>query len=522
MKFKNIIFCFSLLVTGVFADKNLQSVRGSIRDISGLSLAKNKDGFTIKLPAKLTKNVKKLDGVIKDIRSVFYINYHTIYKLKSDFLSNKYNKQSDKYFKFIDFVPQSDLLKNAKLSDLSKDIQIIPTKARYYLYSPYASHLIGYARFDKESLDYKGMNGIEKKYNDILNAGINIRLSLDMHLQEDIANIVGNNAGVVIVMDANDGSILSGVSLPNHDTNSFSRGITYKQWNEISNNPYKPFTNRIVNGLYIPSTLATFGSSLALLESQEIEENRKIHIYKKDHRTTRKYKCDKDYVDRDIDLKDAIKGDCYQYFLDVDNKISMKDLNSTFLKLGLGKKTNIDLPNEFNGQIVKKPYKDLSKFLAMVGYGDFFVTPIQIAKYTASIATGKSLTPHLIDSIGYKKTTFLSKNVLNDFEKSKLPFFRSIFEEFGKDIKLKKPNLSVAMKISKIEVNKTLSKNEKSYTKHFLRPHFILTSYTPTDKPKYIVTILLEHAQDRSTIKNIATKVYNKLIEYGYFNKEPK
>jgi len=56
---------------------------------------------------------------------------------------------------------------------------------------------------------------------------------------------------------------------------------------------------------------------------------------------------------------------------------------------------------------------------------------------------------------------------------------------------------------------------------YFKRSQAWLTTYAPYKKPKYIVTILVEHGgHGGSAAGAIAAKIYNKLIDLGYIKKK--
>ena len=94
------------------------------------------------------------------------------------------------------------------------------------------SHIVGYTGIDKN-----GLAGIELKYNNVLNAGKNIFLTLDSRIQYKIFNILQNGipiykykGAVGIVIDINTGEVLSGISIPSFNPNVYhSINITPNQ-----------------------------------------------------------------------------------------------------------------------------------------------------------------------------------------------------------------------------------------------------------------------------------------------------
>ena len=52
---------------------------------------------------------------------------------------------------------------------------------------------------------------------------------------------------------------------------------------------------------------------------------------------------------------------------------------------------------------------------------------------------------------------------------------------------------------------------------YYTRSHAWLTSYAPYSKPKYVVTVLLEHGGRNITSGATVAKIYQKMIDLGYF-----
>ncbi|MCH3853835.1 penicillin-binding protein 2, partial [Campylobacter jejuni] len=69
-----------------------------------------------------------------------------------------------------------------------------------------------------------------------------IELTIDIELQSFLTQLFEGNAGAAIIMDISDGSILAAGSFPEYDLNPFVTGISYKEWDELSNNLDHPFT----------------------------------------------------------------------------------------------------------------------------------------------------------------------------------------------------------------------------------------------------------------------------------------
>lgn len=104
-----------------------------------------------------------------------------------------------------------------------------------------------------------------------------------------------------------------------------------------------------------------------------------------------------------MNLVEAIKGSCDVYFYEGSLLVGIDYMSAYLQRLGFGSKTGVDLPNEFVGTMPNKAWK-MQKFKrawyqgetvnASIGQGDVLVTPMQVAKNTAQIASGKAITPH--------------------------------------------------------------------------------------------------------------------------------
>ena len=112
----------------------------------------------------------------------------------------------------------------------------------------------------------------------------------------------------------------------------------------------------------------------------------------------------------------------------------MDSITPVLSRLGFGRKTGIDLPNEFMGSVPgrdwkmlkhQKPWYQGETLITSIGQGYFLVTPIQVARYTATLATGKEVVPHFIKKIDDNNITLgIEDDVLNPYEKSQMPYIK--------------------------------------------------------------------------------------------------
>ncbi|MCR6573240.1 penicillin-binding protein 2 [Campylobacter insulaenigrae] len=552
--------------------------RGQILDTKGRPLAVNKLGFSVSIKPYLyikKQNRELLDKELQVIVDTFPDQNFT--KLKKNYIKvDSYYNQD--YIEIIPFIGYDDMIKHFTKLNLRENMQIKSTTQRFYPYESLASHVIGYV--GKANLNdmneneiarltsYAGRSGIERYYNEILQgvkgekvskvnalnkeieelsykkpSSSNIVLSIDLDLQEYLAQIFEGLSGAAIVMDVKTGSVLAAGSFPEYDLNPFVVGITQEEWSKLSNDLNHPFTNKLINGLYPPGSVVKMGTALAFLNSQKINEHQKFLCDNNFELGGRKFRCWKPTGHGYIDMNGAIRESCDVYFYKGALEVGIDFISATFERMGFGTKTGIDLPNEFIGTVPSKlwkqqkynqPWYQGETLNTSIGQGDFLATPMQVAKFTAMIATSKSVTPHFLKSIDDNTTKIIFDNnesVFSTFELAKLPLLRrSMYEvaneEGGTTSRyLKKSPVTIAAKTGTAQVV-GISQSEKKRIKeeeleYFFRSHAWITSYAPYEKPQYVVVVLIEHGKSGSSTGGpMLLKIYQKLIELGYIDKK--
>lgn len=555
----------------------LAPVRGQISDRNGTLLAVNDLGFSISIEPHLSlkkakrrileEKLTELERLLPDLNAT---KLAELYKRNDSY----YNQD---FIKIVDFISYNDIIPYYSYLNLESTIKINPVVKRKYPFGKLASHIIGYV--GKANLqdiqedeiaklaDYTGKSGIERYYNDVLQGekgtriykvnalnqeveqlsytppvSNDIELTIDMELQSYLTSLFEDNAGAAIVMNINDGSILAAGSFPEYDLNPFVTGISFKDWDELSNSLDHPFTNKLVNGYYPPGSVVKMGVGLSFLDSKSITPSTQYVCTGSIELGGRFFRCWNRSGHGPVDLKHAIKYSCDVYFYDGSLQVGIDQISETLSRIGFGAKTGVDLPNEFVGTLPSKEWK-MQRYRqawfqgdtlnTAIGQGNFLVTPMQIARYTAQIAKGGEVIPHFLKSIENNNTTIENqmgenkKEIFTLFEKSQLPYIRdamyAVANEQGGTAYRYLHNLSVKVAaktgtaqvvgFSQTDKNRVDEKQFEYYT----RSHAWLTSYAPYSKPKYVVTVLLEHGGKNITSGATVAKIYQKMIELGYF-----
>lgn len=561
-----------LSINNTIKKEEIAPIRGEIVDINNKPIAINKLGFKIQLKPHLlyTKNLElfhnEIDYLIELLPSLDKEKIIKNYKTKDSYYNHN-------FIDIVDFISYEDIISVYSKLILRENLKVTSSPKRYYPYKDIAAHLIGYvSRANKKDVEadkmleligYTGKTGIEKQYNTFLQGEPGFReikinaknqeiqeishqgaienrrltLNLDIELEQYIATLFDHKAGVAIVMDMN-GSILSASSHPAYDLNIFVSGMSHAVYNELANSIEHPFTNKLINGLYPPGSVIKTGLGLIYITT-ELNENWSFVCKSHLPLGGRVFRCWKKRGHKRVDLNKAIRESCDDFFYKGSMIVGNKVMSDGFKRYGLGVRTGVDLPNEFIGIVPSREWKikkynknwNLGETLnTSIGQGDFLVTPLQIARFTALMATGKLPTPHIAKYIGDKKYEAELKDILNEEEKEKLPLIQQAMYEVCNHPKgtatnyTKRSKITIAGKTGTAQVIAIKQDIKKRRLEHELayynRSHAWFTSYGPFEKPQYVVMLLVEHGgHGGSAAGDMSAKIYNKLIELGYIDK---
>jgi penicillin-binding protein 2 len=548
----------------------IKPVRGEILDRKGKLLAVNKIGFSIKIAPHLKRHSKELLDTINSIIEEFP-EYNATKLLK--LYKKKNSPYNHRFIKIIDFISYEDMIGAYPKLTINKFIKIESETKRYYPAGKMATHIVGYVGRSNKKDNQKdkvvdkvgvvGRTGLEKQYNSVLEGKLgyrivkvsatnkevaqlekkepiedqNLILNIDLRLQKKINELFKDQSGVAVVMNVN-GDVLAAVSYPSYDPNLFVGGISSKDWKALISDFNHPFTNKIVSGLYPPGSTIKMGMALAFAKSGkaslDVPEYCKgyIKIGKRGH----KFRCWSKWGHGTVPLRKAIRESCDVYFYSKSLQVGINDMSKYLNEFGLGVKTGIDLPRERSGVIPSKGWKMRTykqpwylgeTIIASIGQGYDLVTPMQLARYTAFLATKKLPTPHLAHKVAgevikpeYKKID-VNLRYLDIIRKGMYDVCNSPRGTAHRTmshlpiIVAGKTGTSQVISIPQSE-RRRMKESEMEY---YSRSHALFTSYAPYNNPKFVVTVLVEHGgHGGSTAGPIAAKIYKWLYKNGYFS----
>lgn len=255
-------------------------------------------------------------------------------------------------------------------------------------------------------------------------------LTIDSKLEEQFFKIIDAVAsdykyqgGAGVILDVNNGEMLSLVSWPEYNSQILSSGAPEDKIKNFLNDKKNPFLNRAISGLYAPGSIIKPLIAIAALNEEVVSPEKRIfsagYIS-----IPNPFFPDKESVFKDwkahgwVDMKRAIAVSSDVYFYEVGGGyenitgVGIKKIEEYARMFGWGSETGIDLGGEKRGTV---PSPELKKefnpndpiwrvgdtYNASIGQGYFHVTPIEMAVYAAALANnGKIIKPHLINIQG--------------------------------------------------------------------------------------------------------------------------
>jgi penicillin-binding protein 2 len=360
-----------------------------------------------------------------------------------------------------------------------------------------------------------------------------LQITIDSRLQEYIHDLFKDQAGAAVVMKTN-GELLATVSYPSYDPNMFVTGISQKQWDEIRFDFDHPFTNKFINGMYPPGSVIKMGVGLAMFDAGDINEHTTTYCTSNFKINDYPFRCWKEEGHGKTDFNKAIRESCDDYFYKNSIKTGINKIAQVLRSVGLGEKTGIDLPNESYGTIPDIPWKHRrynqrwymgDTVNSSIGQGYMLVTPMQIAKHTAFLATDALPVPRYVNKEESNATVIQSQ--MAERNPRAMIAIRKAMREVAAHHKgtahwyTRKSKVDIAAKTGTAQVvsipQDEKKRMEESELEYYHRSHAWLTTYGPYDDPQVVVSVVVEHGGHGGEAAGpMISKIYNWLLKQGY------
>ncbi len=365
--------------------------------------------------------------------------------------------------------------------------------------------------------------------------GRRVQLTLDYDVQKSVEDIfdAAEFNGAAVVLDPRSGEVLGFTSRPAYDPNAFAGGIDRATWASLNADDLKPLQNRALQGRYSPGSTFKMAVGLAGLEEGVINPHFTVHCAGGATFYGRYFKCHKKEGHGSLDLRHAIEQSCDVYFYTVGNMVGIDRINKWATLLGLGVKSNIDLPNEVQGLVPSTAWKATTRekkwyagetISVAIGQGQVSVTPVSMAVYIATLANGGTrVTPHLLkavdDGTGWKEAAAPPPQSKIDVTPEKLQAIRDglwmVVNGGGTGGRARVPGHDVCGKTGTSQVISNQGRLAAVRSGKDLRDHGWFVFFAPRDNPQIAGVVFLEHGIHGPNAASVA-----KYILEVYFAKQ--
>ena len=549
----------------------IQPLRGEILDRKGFAIVRNEPTFDLitkpdlierpELFLELIKPVIFLSEIeeaayLKKFKEKAFVNKELV--LKKNLTAEEIARFNVRSFKFknafidkrhrrISEYPQifSHVLGYTSRSDSQYDLSMdIPRSHWADAELTYANGLI------------QGKTGLEETYNDHLlgthgkriyeinsrgrlvktvgyhppENGLDLHTHLDIEAQISAAKGLGNRKGAVVAIDLKSGGINVLYSAPNYSINKLSNGMSVKEFQDLIQDPDKPFFNRALQGRYPPAStikpaIGMFGLSNNLINWNEEIDDPGFFTLPENGRIYRGWKKG---GHKNVNLKKALMVSSNTYFFKLAYQSDIKDLASYFSLFGFGRRVCRDCFDE-DPAFVPSPewkYKNFNipwftgdTVNIGVGQGYLVATPIQLANYISILANKGSLPQPTVMKITDKNLEARSKNATlskEDWAKMHNALTAVIESDFGTARSIRNlKNFQVAGKSGTAELVSLDSKEAYLEVRdtELLRDHSIIIAFGPMPNPQYAVSVVIENGESGGAVAGpVAIEVLKSLL----------
>jgi penicillin-binding protein 2 len=285
--------------------------------------------------------------------------------------------------------------------------------------------------------------------------------------------------------------------MPSYDPNRFSNGISHNEWAMFSHDDHLPLINKALRGLYPPGSTMKPMATLAL-QLHGVSPDERISCPGGYRLGSRFFRCDA--VHGSVDMRQAIEHSCNTYFWTMAHRVGYDAIAPVAKILGLGQEFDLPGTKQRYGTIPDADWKmrryhqqwsGADSLNASIGQGYVLVSPLQLAVMTSRIASGRNLQPGLL--VGQKRTagpdlpfTPEQLSVAHD------GMFRVVNGSgTGTGSRIDINGIKMAGKTGTAQVRAMVSRGSVSDWKS--RDHSLFVCYAPADKPKYAMSVVIEH-----------------------------
>ena len=514
-------------------EREIKAARGEIVDTNGVVLATNKSVCTISV----------IHSQIKDAQAVIEV------------LSRELEMEEAAVRKRVEKVSSIERIKtnvDKAVGDRIREYDLAGVKVdedykRFYPYEELASKVLGFTGGDNQ-----GIIGLEVKYEEYLKGvngtiltttdargieldgvaedriepipGNTLQISLDYNIQayaqqaaEKVMEEKEADKVSVLIMNPQNGEIMAMVNVPEFNLNEpFSLESVGVDTESVADDVKQDLLNQMwrnscINDTYEPGSIFKVITSTACLEAGTVSLNDSFFCPGYYVVEDRRIRCHKVGGHGSESFVEGLQNSCNPVFMSIGLELGVDRFYEYFQKLGLTKKTGVDLPGEANTITHKKENVGPVELATMTFGQSFQISPIQLATTISSIINGGNrITPHfgvqVLDEEGKTIKVFSyeeEKNVVSD-ETSKT--MRTLLESVVAEGGGSKAYIEGYRIGGKTATSQTLPRSAHKYISSFI-------GFAPADNPQILALIVIHNPQGIYYGGTIAAPVVKTIFE---------
>ena len=502
----------------------LDGWRGRIKDRNGKILADNRLSYDVMVTPQ---DIQKAEGVFEFLSAVLGMDENSILQ--------RYGQRKTAPFDPVTLAEDIPLEKAIVIEENKyrfPSLFIQETYRRDYPLHKNSAHVLGYTgkinRAQKERFkeygyslqSVTGYSGVEEYYDAYLRGeegglqvevnsrgqqvrllglrepkkGQDITLTIDSDIQQDALELLEDRTGVIIVMDMDNGEILSLASSPAFDPSAFADSRRQNEVSRFLADPSAPVLNRAIKGAFPPGSVFKVVLATAGLHSKKITPQTSFVCTGVYFLRKAGFRCT--HVHGSQNLIASLAHSCNVYYYNVGLLLGAETIHHYARWLGLGEMTHIDLPYEEAGFIPSQQQRIASgmgrwhagdTLNLSIGQGDVLATPVQILRLMAVIARhGAMVQPHVIKAIGETEVEKLSVE-------RKIKIDERVLQTVQKGLRAAVTDFSGTAHILDFPDVYVAGKTGTAQTSGGKKPHAWFTGYVRGEKKNIALCIFLEY-----------------------------
>jgi penicillin-binding protein 2 len=353
--------------------------------------------------------------------------------------------------------------------------------------------------------------------------GDDVTLTIDAELQQIALKRLGDESASAVVMDCRNGEVLAMATNPSFDPSVFNSGVSQTQWREWTRDRRTPLINKATSGLYAPGSTFKMAVALAALEAKIASPFDRVECPGHYDLGDTRFHCWKKHGHGMVDMRGALRMSCDVWFYEIARRTGMDRISAMSHRLGMGVPLEMDLPGQRAGLVPTRSWRTKQgriwnigdTIVSGIGQGYVQVTPLQLATFTARLASGRAVQPHLTRKLGNAiqpgarseewPSLGISERSLQAIREA---MWQVVNDPGGTAPLARLPDRTwqMAGKTGSSQVRRVSREMRESgkFDSEKLpwefRPHALFVAYAPHDQPRYALAVVVEHGNAGSSM----------------------